>query len=129
MKTWGWIGVAVVVVVGLVVLSVVSRACGTASDMADKTVFNAAKNVWTYEQFHKQFEQYEQYTKQETDATVALKALEEKGVTSGQNYDNLVNELSGVRQMKRRIAADYNAMSQIAYQAFWKSRGLPESLE
>jgi len=128
MKTWGWVGVAVVVVMALIVLSFLSRACGTASDMADKTVFNASKNVWTYEQFHKQFEQYEQYTKQEADATAALNVLEEKGITGGQNYDNLVNELSGVRQMKRRIAADYNAMSQIAYQAVWKSQGLPNKL-
>jgi hypothetical protein len=117
------------VIVALSALGVLGRGCDTASRMADQTVFNADKNVWTYEQFHRQHSQYQQYTKQEKEVSLRIAELEAKNIRSGQRYDNLATELDGVRAMKNRIAADYNAMSDIAYQGIWRSRGLPQKLE
>ncbi len=117
---------AVVLLFGL---SIVSRGCDTASNMAEKTVFNADKHVWSYEEFHRKYTAYEQYRVQKAGAEAALEKLEKKGVTSGQSYDNKTMEIDGIRNMMNRIAADYNAMSQIAYQKIWKSKGLPERLD
>jgi hypothetical protein len=113
----------------LVVTAIWGRGCDTANEMADQTIFNASQNVWSYEKFHEQYAAYEQYRGQLEDAEARLEALKSEGVREGQEYDNLVTEISGIRQMQRRIAADYNAASQIAYQGIWKSRGLPDKLE
>lgn len=113
----------------LVILSVFSRGCDTVSRMADQTVYNADKHVWSYEEFHRKSNQYDQYKIQKKQAETSLDELQKRGEISGQNYDNLVTELTGVRQMMHRLAADYNAMSEIAYQVVWKSKGLPEKLE
>jgi len=129
MKTFGIIVAVLLALVALVVIGLFSRGCVTASKMADQTVFNADKHVWSYEEFHRKYEQYQQYTAQEETATKELEKLEAKGITSGQRYDNLVMEKDGVRNMKARIAADYNAMSKICYQGIWKSKGLPEKLQ
>lgn len=128
MKILGWIFAGILIFIGLVVFGVIGKGCGTAERMADKTVFNADRHVWTYEEFFKEANQYKQYEQQIADAQAQLADLEKKGITSGQRYDNLSSELDGVRQMMRRIAANYNAMSQIGYQGIWKSRGLPERL-
>jgi len=114
-------------VVGIV--STVNRGCNTANEMADQTVLNASRNVWSYEQFHKQYQAYEQYRLQLDEAETRLVALKADGTKSGQEYDNLVTEIAGLRNMKHRIAADYNAASQIDYQSIWKERGLPSKLE
>lgn len=123
----GWIVVGCAAIFLLVVFSGVMRGCDTASKMADQTVFNADKHVWSYEEFRRQFAQYEQYKGQLADVESRLAALEKSGVRSGQRYDNLVMETDGVRQMMRRIAANYNAMSRVAYQKIWKG-DLPEKL-
>jgi len=126
------IGMATVIILAIALLGVVglvNRGCNTASEMADQTVFNASKNVWSYEQFHQKFEQFQQYQRQLADAESRKAALEKNGVVTGQEHDNLVMEISGTRQMMYRLASDYNAMSEIAYQGIWKSRGLPGRLD
>jgi hypothetical protein len=42
-------------------LMVISTGCSTAGRMADQTYLNADKNVWSYEEFHKEYEAYKQY--------------------------------------------------------------------
>lgn len=106
-------------------LSIGLRTCNTASNVADQTVFNASKLVYTYEQFYAKYNQYQQYCGQLKDAESRLERVTDKG---SQEYNNLVTEIQGVRNMKRRIAGDYNAMSQVAYQSVCKGRGLPETL-
>jgi hypothetical protein len=126
------IGIAVTVIlifVALIVLSLISRSCDTASKMADKTVFNANQHVWSYEEFYKKYNAYIEYQKQVEDAEVNIKILDSKGIIDGQERGNLVMTRDGSKQMMRRIAMDYNAMSQIAYQKVWKGKGLPEKLE
>lgn len=110
-------------------LSILGRGVDTASKMADQTVFNASKNVWTYEQFYKQYESYKGFEAQIVAAKQALEELKTSGTTSGQAYDALVMEIAGARQMKTRIANEYNSMSSIAYQGTWKGVGLPERLD
>jgi hypothetical protein len=124
----GLIG-GLLLIVLLVVMSVAGRGVDTASKMADQTVFNASKNVWSYEQFFKQYESYKSYDAQILIAQKSLDELKASGVTSGQAFEALVLEITGARQMKNRIATDYNAASKISYQAFWKDKGLPETLE
>ena len=106
-------------------LTVGLRSCHTASKIADQTVFNASKLVYTYEQFYAKHNQYQQYCGQLRDAEEQLKGVTDRG---SQEYNNLVTEIQGVRNMKRRIAGEYNAMSQVAYQSVCKGRGLPETL-
>jgi chromosome segregation ATPase len=129
MSATKWVLTIIGVFLGIWILGLVFNVFGTASKMAEKTYLNADKNVWSYEEFHRKYEAYQQYTKQIEQAEKSLKDLEDKGVTSGQRYDNLSMEIDGSRQMKNRIAQEYNAMSEIAYQAMWKSKGLPEKLE
>jgi hypothetical protein len=122
-----WYGVLLVVVLSIV--GIVCRVINTGSKMAEKTILNADKNVWSYENFHAQYNQYQQYKKQLKDAETRLDTLEARGVTSGQRYDNLATEVDGIRNMLNRIAADYNKASGIWYQDIWKSKGLPKHLE
>lgn len=117
------------VIVGLIIFSLLSRGTHTASEMADQTIFNASKNVWTYEQFYKNYNDYGQYKKQVDQADKDIKGLEAAGKDSGQRYDNLIMQRDGARQMMNNIAREYNKMSQVAYQKLWKSKGLPEKLE
>lgn len=116
------------ITIGAVAAGIVLRGCDTVSEMADQTIFNADKNVWTYEEFHRQYEQYQQYELQLKEAEGKIEKLEADSTASRQRYDNLAMEADGVRQMMRRIAANYNAASEIAYQGIWKSKGLPEKL-
>jgi len=129
MKPWHILLLCCAVVVVLMSLSLLGRGCDTASEMAGQTVFNADKHVWTYEEFYRKWENYEQYKKQIGDAQAELDKLEAKGTTSGQRYDNLSNEMDGSRQMMRRIAAEYNKMSDVFYQDVWKGKELPKKLE
>lgn len=124
----GAIFAIILISIGALAFGLFLRGCNTASEMADKTIFNADKNVWTYEEFHRQYEQYQQYELQLKEAEEKIEKLEAEGTTSSQRYDNLAMEADGVRQMMRRIAANYNAASEIAYQGIWKSKGLPEKL-
>ncbi|QQS22935.1 hypothetical protein IPM19_04975 [bacterium] len=125
------VGIIVVVLlfVALFLLGIIGRGVDTASKVADKTVFNEDKIVYSYEEFHRKYEAYQQYKSQQEAAEGKLKELEAKGVKSGQRYDNLAMEADGARQMRNRIASEYNAMSKIAYQGIWKDKGLPEKLE
>lgn len=118
-----------VLYVAAIGLGLIGRGVDTASKVANQTVFNEDKIIYSYEQFHNKHQSYLQFKKQQEDAEAKIKELEAKGITSGQRYDNLTMEADGARQMRARIAADYNAMSQISYQAIWKSKGLPEKLE
>lgn len=129
MTTTKIVGILIAVAAGLLLLSLLVRGTDTASRMADQTVFNASKHVWSYEEFHRKHAQYEQYSDQITSARAEMALLEKKGTATGQRYDNLAMELDGARNMIKRIAAEYNAMSQIAYQSAWKSKGLPDRLE
>ena len=122
-------GLIVVLIIVSIIVGIISRGADTASKVADKTVFNEDKIVYSYEEFHKKYEAYQQYKSQQETVEASLKDLESKGLSSGQRYDNLLMEASGARQMRNRIAADYNAMSKIAYQGVWKDKGLPEKLD
>jgi hypothetical protein len=133
MRTFGFICLAIVVLLGLVIFGIVNRGCGTASKMADKTVFNADKHVYSYEQFYAKANQYDQYKAQLADVEKKIFAEREllKGnarASSTQRLDNLNTEADGVRNMMRRIAADYNAMSSVGYQKIWKDKNLQEKL-
>jgi len=129
MRTIGTVFAVIIFVVILIALGLFGRGCNTASRMADKTVFNADKHVWTYEEFHRQYNSYEQYSGQEKEVRAQMADLESKGIGSGnQRYDNLATEADGIRNMKRRIAAEYNKMSEIWYQDVWRSKGLPDRL-
>lgn len=129
MRAVGWITLIVLGVIALFVAGLVGRGCDTASRMADKTVFNADRHIASYEQFKQKYESYVQFQKQQEQAEARLAELAERGVTEGAEYSNLVMERDGSRQMMNRIAADYNAMSRVSYQAIWKEKGLPERLE
>jgi hypothetical protein len=104
------------------------KSCNTVEKMADQTIFNASKNVWSYEQFFQKYNQYVQYSGQLSDAEKKVTDLEKAGDKTSQRYNNLVTEADGVRNMMRRLAADYNSMSSVCYQALWKAKGLPEKL-
>jgi hypothetical protein len=125
------IGIAILIILAVVlvvVLSIVGRGCETASRMADQTIFNADKHVWTFEEFYRKYEAYIQYGGQKAETEKIIAGLEEKGQTDTQRYNNLTNELDGCRNMMRRIATEYNKMSDVAYQAIWKDKNLPEKL-
>jgi hypothetical protein len=125
------IGIAVAVaIVLLVVVSLVGRGCNTASEMADKTVFNADKHVWSYEQFKHQYEAFQQHVDLYASAKVNMKELTDANVPRDDaEFRNLIMQKTGAMQMARNIAKEYNAMSQIAYQKIWKGDNLPETLE
>lgn len=101
------------------------RGCNTASEMADKTVFNADKHVWTFEDFRNKRNAFIQHKAQWAYAVEQLK-LEEPGT---QGYDNMVMQRDASRQMMYRIATDYNTYSDIWYKDFWRGDGLPKYLE
>ncbi len=125
-KITGWI---ILGIIALSALSIVVRSCNTANEVANKKVFNSDHIIYTYEDFHKKYQQYQQYEKQLADAQSSMDALKAGGITSGQEYDNLAMEISGIRNMKNRIASDYNAMTEINWDNVWKEKGLPEKLE
>jgi hypothetical protein len=112
----------------MMALGLFGRATDTALNVADQTVFNASKHVYTYEEFIREKASYDEYAQQETQAENELAKLTARSVISGTEYDNLVMEKTGARNMKHRIAEKYNAMSQTAYQAPWKQKGLPDKL-
>ncbi|HSI20283.1 MAG TPA: hypothetical protein VLA04_01050 [Verrucomicrobiae bacterium] len=125
------LGIFVVCLIAWLLLSALGlfgRSVETASEMADQTVFSASKHVYSHEEFIREKNSYEQYDKQEKQAEAELDKLAERKVTSGTEYDNLVMEKSGARQMKNNIAARYNAMSETSYKAIWKQDGLPKRL-
>lgn len=128
MRTFGFICLGIALVVGMVLFGWFMKGCNTAEKMADQTVFNASKNVWSYEQFYQKYNQYVQYNAQLSDAEKQIATLEKAGDKTSQRYNNLVTEADGVRNMMRRIAADYNTMSSVCYQKLWKAKGLPEKL-
>ncbi len=120
---------AVIIIAWLAILfHLAGRTVDTAGKMADKTVFNADKHVWTYEEFRNKYQNFLQYKAQYESAKKSLEQLEEKGITSGQRYDNLVTEMTGAKNMMYRIAAAYNKMASVAYQKIWKG-DLPNKLE
>lgn len=125
------IGIFVVVgIIALVGVSLLSRGCNTASEMADKTVFNADKHVWSYEQFKHQYEAFQQHVDLYASAKVNMKELTDANVPRDDaEFRNLIMQKTGAMQMARNIAKEYNAMSRIAYQKIWKGDNLPETLE
>lgn len=128
MKKLWIVGAVVLVVIVLVVLNITGKTVGTASKMADQTVFNASGHVYSYEDFHRKWQQYQQYELQASAAQRRIDGLLERGVQGGQEYSNAVMERDGAEQMMRRIAADYNAASDIGYKGVWKSKGLPKKI-
>lgn len=129
MKVFLFLLAGVAIIVLAFVGGILGRGCKTANEMADQTVFNADKHVWSYEEFHRKYNQYEQYRVQMQDAKEVMDELEKKGMTENQRYGNLSMEYDGVRNMMKRIAAEYNTMSEIGYQKIWKSKGLPGRLD
>jgi len=129
MKTLGLAFAVILGIIALVALGLVCRSYDTANKMADRTVFNADQHVWSYEEFYKKYNAYVVYQKQVADAEASIKEYDSKGITGSAERDNLVMTREGSKQMMNRIAMDYNAMSQIAYQKIWKGKGLPEKLE
>lgn len=128
MKKFGYIALAILLVIVIGVFSLISRGCGTASKMADQTIFNADKHVWTYEEFRNQYASFEQHNLTFKNATLRLDLLEAKGRADTQEYNNSVMMRDGVYQMMARIASNYNKMSTVAYQKIWKG-DLPARLD
>jgi hypothetical protein len=128
MKTFGYIClVALFFALGWAV-SVALKGCDVANEALDKTVLNVDKNIYSYEQFYQKASQYEQYRKQLNDAEWRLKGLSQENGDRDPRYGSINAEIEGCRNMMYRIAADYNAMSQVGYQKIWKDKGLPERL-
>jgi paraquat-inducible protein B len=128
MRTFGFICLTIVVVIVLIVFGWFMKGCNTAERMADQTIFSAEKNITSYEQFYAKYNQYQQYRSQLNDASKEIEKLEASGDKTSQRYANLVTEADGVRNLMRRLAADYNTASQVSYQKIWKGKGLPERL-
>ena len=122
----------VAVIAGLSIIGFVggifNKGVKTASKMADQTIFNADKHVWTYEKFRANVADFDQHMTTWTGSAKRCKSLEEKGKDDTQSYDNAVMMRDGAWQMMARIAGDYNKMSAVAYQKIWKGQ-LPERLD
>lgn len=121
----GLVVLVLIIVVFLFVMGILGRGCSTASQMADKTVFNASQNVYSYENFYNLFEKHTMYVKMIEDADKRLPTLDPKG----QDYQNISMQRTGAAQMKLQIEAEYNKASKVFYQKIWKGKGLPEILE
>jgi len=109
----------------------------TAQEMAEETVFNADKHVWTYEQFKSNYAQFQQYMLQYKKARKEMDKIEALGIPDKMRdrYGSLTMELDGSRNMMARISAEYNKMSAVGYQKIWKNTPidgggiLPERLD
>jgi hypothetical protein len=124
--------VAGVMIGGLVfsfVTGVIGKGITTASKMADQTVFNADKHVWTYEQFRKNKADFDQHFLTWKNFAKQAARLEAKGKDGSQEYNNSTMSRDGAYQMMARISADYNKMAMVAYQKVWRGDGLPERLD
>lgn len=128
MKTFGLIAIAILAVVVIGVIGLVGRGCNTASKMADKTVFNADKHVWTYEEFRNQVASFDQHNLTFKNAERRIGQLETKERTDTPEYNNSVMMRDGAYQMMARIASNYNKMAMVAYQKVWKG-DLPARLD
>ena len=134
MKAFGYtvlgILVLLVLIAGSVVMGILGKGCDTASKMADQTIFNADKHVWTYEEFYNKSEAYAQHKANYDAAKKGLAALKASGTKSDDpEYDNLVMQKTGSYQMANQVAKDYNKMADVAYQKIWRDKNLPEKLE
>jgi len=109
-------------------ISATVKGCGVANEALDKTILNVDKNIYSYEQFYQKASQYEQYHNQLKDAEWRLRGLSQENGDRDPKYGSILSEIEGCRNMMYRIAADYNAMSQVGYQKIWKDKGLPERL-
>jgi len=118
----------ITVSITFLIVSFTLKTCSTAEKMADQTIFNADKHIWSYEEFRNKYQSFIQYKNQYKQVRNELAKLELKGITKNQRYDNLIMELSGIRNMLYRISAEYNKMASTAYQKIWKG-DLPERLE
>ena len=118
----------------LTIFSFVFKTCGkavnTASQMADQTVFNADKHVYSYEEFKHKREAFEQHLSLYASAKEQIIELKAEAGFDRKDpeYKNLVMQKTGSMQMARNVAKEYNAMSKIAYQGIWKGKGMPETL-
>lgn len=121
-----------VIAIGLFVLGVVLNTAGKGVDtigkMADQTVFNADRHVWTYEQFRKNNADFDQHMLTWKNFAKQVDAMEKKGQFGTQPCNNAVMARDGAYQMMARISADYNKMSAVAYQNVWKG-SLPDRLD
>ncbi len=117
-----------ILLVILFTFGIFARGCNTASKMADQTIFNADKNVWTYDTFLLNYQRWNQYNTQYKNAQAELDRLVNSNILAGQEYDSLVMQKNGASQMKANIASEYNKMASSLYQKIWKSKGLPQQL-
>lgn len=122
------IGLIAAFIIGGAIFGLVGRGCSTASKMADKTIFNADKHVWTYEKFRQNKADFDQHMLTWKNFAKQANKLETKGKDGGQEYNNAVMARDGAYQMMARISADYNKMADVAYQKIWKG-DLPERLD
>ena len=129
------ITLSILAIIVLMVFSFVFKTCGkavnTVSKIADQTVFNADKHVYSYEEFKHKKEAFDQHLSLYASAKTQITELKaEIGFDrTDPEYKNLVMQKTGSMQMARNIAKEYNAMSKIAYQGIWKGKGMPETLE
>ncbi len=134
MKKWkiGALSIAVllVLIVGSFALKIVGKTVGTASKMADQTVFNADKHVYSYEEFRHKKEAFDQHLALYATAKEQITQLKAEAGFDRKDpeYKNLVMQKTGSMQMARNVAKEYNAMSLIAYQGIWKGKGMPKTL-
>lgn len=126
--------IGILLIIALFFFGTVVRGCNktadTANKMADQTVFNADKHVQSYEDFKHLVENYEMHKLNMKNAERDIKDMKDANVdTNSFEYKNAINGKIGHRNMANKIAAEYNAMSKIWYQEYWKSDGAPEKLE
>lgn len=123
-----WILATIGLLILLVVIGVVARACSTASKMADKTILNAAKNVQVYENYYNLKESYDQQLNIWKNANSEIDRLTESGKPEGQEYNNAVMRKTSAYDLVQKIIRDYNKESSIWYHQILKGKGLPERL-
>lgn len=126
-----YLAAILILAIGLSLIFIVntcSKTTSTVGKMSDQTVFNASKHVWTYEQFRKNKADFDQHMLTWKNFHKQAVSLEEKNRYDSQEYNNSVMARDGAYQMMARISADYNKMSEVAYQNVWKG-DLPERLD
>ncbi len=120
------------VIIGITIaMTMCSKGVRMADQMADNAPFNAQKRAYSQAEFERKKEAFDQNFRLYESAearTASLRA--EPGFDTGDPlYQEAVRQMTGAAQTARRIASEYNAMSEFADQEIWKNSALPATLE
>ena len=96
--------------------SVIGKSCNTASQMANKTIFNAQGHVVSYEQFRDDYQAYQRYVSSYCELARRKDLSMEEKVTK-----------NGYYKMAMDVAQRYNANAMKLYKDVWRGE-LPEKL-